>query len=207
MLGKIFWQALALIGLVAFWPLFILIAILVWLDDGWPVIFQQKRMGKNGRVFKIWKFRTMVKGAEKLKEKYRSLNETNGPVFKIRNDPRFTKIGKFLAHSGLDEFLQLINILKGEMAFIGPRPLPIEEDGRVPKKYREIRHSVLPGIISPWIFIGYHKVNFAKWMESDIKYIKEKSFWRDWFYFFEGCSTLFNLVITSLKEQLNAILK
>ena len=198
----------ALFFLIFTWPIFILIGLLILLfGGGWPVVFQQERVGKDGRVFKIWKFRTMVKGAEKLKEKYQFLNEASGPVFKIRDDPRFTKIGKFLAHSGLDELLQLVNVLKGEMAFIGPRPLPVGEDRRIPKKYRKTRHSVLPGIISPWIFIGYHKISFTKWMESDIKYVKEKSFWRDWLYFFKGSSVFFNLVITSLKEQLNPIPK
>lgn len=116
----------------------------------------------------------MVEGAEKLQFNYLKKNEANGPVFKMRNDPRFTKVGKMLAHMGLDELPQLINIVKGDMAFVGPRPLPVNESEKIPAKYRA-RFSVLPGITSPWVINGSHKLPFAKWMELDIEYVKKKS--------------------------------
>lgn len=137
-------------------------------------IFKQKRMGKDKKIFTLYKIRTMIDNAEVLKEKYLYLNEADGPVFKIRNDPRYTKIGKFLAHTGLDELPQLINIMKGDMAFVGPRPLPIDEAVRIPKKYQE-RFSVLPGITSLWVIKGAHKLSFKQWMESDLEYVRNKS--------------------------------
>ena len=120
----------------------------------------------------------MVEEAEVLKDKYRHLNEADGPVFKIRHDPRYTKIGKFLAHTGLDEIPQLINIVKGEISFVGPRPLPVEEGLKVPKIY-EKRFSILPGITSAWIVKGAHKLTFDQWMRLDLEYVKNKSFWYD----------------------------
>lgn len=142
------------------------------------ILFKQKRLRKDKKVFEMYKFRTMVEGAEKLKKKYAHLNEVNGPVFKIRNDPRYTKIGKFLSHTGLDELPQLINVFKGEMALVGPRPLPVDEAKRVPKKY-ERRFSVLPGMTSSWIIKGAHKLTFKEWMDLDLEYVKNKSFFYD----------------------------
>ena len=127
-------------------------------------------------MFKIYKFRTMVNGAEKMKEKMMDKNEANGPVFKIKNDPRLTKIGLFLCHTGLDELPQLLNIVNGEMVFIGPRPLPVNEAKQIEIKYKKDRESVFPGLISPWILNGYHKMSFKNWMETDLDYIKMKSF-------------------------------
>ena len=126
----------------------------------------------------MYKFRTMYPGAEKDQEKYRHLNEADGPVFKIRNDPRFTKFGKWLAWSGLDELPQIINILKGEMALVGPRPLPSDEEEQIPRKWRFKRRSVKPGLTSSWFIKGAHKLSFAEWMELDMKDIRRKSFWR-----------------------------
>ena len=120
----------------------------------------------------------MVDDAEKQKQNILNLNEVDGPVFKIYDDPRYTKIGRFLSHTGLDELPQLINIIKGEMDFVGPRPLPVAEAELVPKKYQE-RLSVLPGITSPWILQGAHILSFEEWMKSDLAYIKKKSLWYD----------------------------
>lgn len=156
-------------------PLILVISILLYIWQGPTVFFRQKRVGKNGRIFSIIKFRTMRVGAEREQKKYQKLNEANGPAFKIRNDPRFTPMGKFLAHTGLDELPQLINVLKGDMALIGPRPLPVLEAKKLtPAQQR--RHDVRPGIISPWILDGYHKQTFDAWMRSDIEYGKKKSF-------------------------------
>jgi len=142
------------------------------------ILFKQKRLGKDKKVFVMYKFRTMVENAEDLKPKVYSLNEADGPVFKIRNDPRYTKIGKFLSHTGLDELPQIINVLKGDMALVGPRPLPVDEAKKIPKKY-ERRFSVLPGMTSLWILKGAHKLSFDEWMSLDLNYIKKKSLWYD----------------------------
>jgi len=142
------------------------------------ILFKQKRLGKNKKPFYIYKFRTMVTDAENLKSKIKNLNESDEPTFKIYNDPRYTKIGRLLAHTGLDEIPQLINIIKGEMAFVGPRPLPIDETKKISKKY-ERRFSILPGITSLWVVKGTDHSSFKKWMEDDLEYINNKSFWYD----------------------------
>lgn len=116
----------------------------------------------------------MVAGAEKKQDKYRKYNEADGPVFKIYNDPRLTPFGKFLFQTGLDELPQLLNIVKGEMAFVGPRPLPVIEAKKVPEKY-SARFSVLPGITSPWVVEGNHAMSFKKWMELDVDYAVTKN--------------------------------
>ncbi len=116
----------------------------------------------------------MIEGAEELQKKYLNLNEASGPVFKIREDPRFTKVGRFLSHTGLDELPQLINIIKGEMALVGPRPLPEVEAKKVPKKYQK-RFSVLPGATSLWVIKGSHRLTFDEWMRLDLEYLKKKS--------------------------------
>ena len=143
-----------------------------------PVFFTQKRVGKDGRVFTFIKFRTMVLGAERLKWRYRLLNEADDPVFKIKDDPRFTNVGKFLARTGLDELAQLINVLKGEMSLVGPRPLPVNEAKKVPKKYHK-RFSILPGITSLWVVRGAHDLSFDEWMRLDIDYVENGSLFVD----------------------------
>ena len=156
-------------------PLMAVIALLVKLSSKGPVIFGQKRVGKNGEVFIMYKLRTMYVGAEKDRKKYKKLNESDGPVFKIKDDPRFVGIGKFLARTGLDELPQIINILKGEMSFVGPRPLPVYEYEKL-KPWQKKRQQVLPGVTSSWVINGKHKISFDKWMKSDLEYVKNKSF-------------------------------
>jgi len=171
-------RLIAFILLILFFPLFIILYILIKITSKGPFIFKQKRLGKDKKPFTIYKIRTMVEKAESQKSKIQNLNEADGPAFKIHNDPRYTKFGSFLAHSGLDELPQLINIIKGEMAFIGPRPLPVEEAKKVPKKY-DRRFSVLPGISSLWVTAGTNHSNFDRWMRLDLEYVKNKSFWYD----------------------------
>jgi len=120
----------------------------------------------------------MITDAEKLQKNYSSLNEIDAPMFKIKNDPRFTLFGRYISLLGLDELPQLINVIKGEMAFIGPRPLPISEACKVKKEYKK-RFTVLPGISSPWVVKGGHRMGYRKWMENDIVYVKQKSFTLD----------------------------
>jgi len=113
----------------------------------------------------------MNNNAESEKHKYLKLNEANGPVFKIKNDPRFTNFGKYLSYTGLDELPQIINVLKGEMSIVGPRPLPDHEYLKLRKKYRT-RNFVKPGITSLWVVSGSHRLSFEKWMSLDMEYIK-----------------------------------
>jgi lipopolysaccharide/colanic/teichoic acid biosynthesis glycosyltransferase len=156
-------------------PLGVFLCLIIALTSGFPVLFVQKRIGKGGKTFTLFKFRTMHVGADALQGSYRRyLNEADGPVFKIRNDPRFTRIGKFLSHTGLDELPQIVNIWKGEMAIIGPRPLPVAEAAKLKSQQRE-RHLVKPGILSPWVLDGYHTKPFSEWMKSDVAYAKRKN--------------------------------
>ena len=171
-------RLIALILLIILSPFLLILYIFVKLTSKGPFIFKQKRWGKDKRPFYIYKIRTMVENAEDLKYKIYNLNEADGPVFKIAQDPRHTKFGHFLAHSGLDELPQLWNIVRGEMAFVGPRPLPVAEAKQVPKKY-ERRFSVLPGISSPWVVKGTNHRNFDEWMRLDLEYVKNKDFWYD----------------------------
>ncbi len=181
-------------------PLFLLISVLILLSSGLPILYIQERIGLNERKFKMFKFRTMVRDADKLKSAYEEKNEVDGPAFKIRNDPRFTKIGKFLSHTGLDELPQLLNILKGEMNFIGPRPLPIYEYTQIDNKYKK-RSLVKPGILSPWVINGYHKNTFSDWMESDLKYVKQKSWKYDLEILLKGVCLVFVLLGSEIKAR------
>lgn len=143
-----------------------------WICD--YILFRQKRVGKNGRVFTLYKFRTMIRNAEVLQKKYSNKNESTGPAFKIYNDPRFTRIGKFLSHTGLDELPQLWNVVCGDMALLGPRPFPVSEAKKLLPWMKEREH-ILPGIISPAILTGTYHKDFDAWMKSDVAYAQSKS--------------------------------
>lgn len=156
-------------------PVAIFFVLMIKFASGSPVLFLQKRVGKGGRVFKIIKFRTMVINADKIQGRYLTSNESDGPVFKITNDPRFTKIGKILSRTGLDELPQLVNVLRGEMSLVGPRPLPTGEAGRLTKS-QKVRELVKPGITSTWVVEGSHNLTFAEWMRLDREYVENASF-------------------------------
>ena len=166
---------LSFLFLLVLWPILLIISFLIKVSSPGPVIFKQKRTGKNGQSFTMYKFRSMVNDAEKLKGKYQKINEADGPVFKIENDPRFTKIGKKLSHTGLDESPQIFNILKGEMSFVGPRPLPIDEEANIKIKYQPQRRKVKPGLVSSWLIKGGHDLSFEQWMKLDLEDIKKSS--------------------------------
>jgi lipopolysaccharide/colanic/teichoic acid biosynthesis glycosyltransferase len=183
----------AFILIVLLSPLMTVLSVVIIIDDGWPFWYGDKRVGKNGKIFKMWKFRSMIVGADKLQESLMAKNEANGPVFKIYRDPRHTRVGRFLFQTGLDELLQLFNIVRGEMAFVGPRPLPIKERNEIAKKYL-VREKVLPGVASPWIFNGYHTMKFEKWMESDSEYVKNKNWKTDMGLAIKGIFTLIDLL-------------
>lgn len=159
-------------------PFWAVLYLFIKLDSTGPLLYKQKRLGKDKKPFYIYKFRTMIFDAEDKKSKIEDQNEANGPVFKIYNDPRYMKIGRILAHTGLDELPQLINIIKREMAFVGPRPLPVSEANKVPEKYKQ-RFSVLPGLTSLWVINGANHNSFARWMKYDIEYVKKKNLFFD----------------------------
>ena len=177
-LSRIVYRVFTTLLFVVSGPLQGFICICIVLTSGFPVFFRQKRTGQYGKPFTLVKFRTMVAGADRLQIKYKKFNEANGPVFKIRNDPRFTQFGKLLSHTGLDELPQLWNVAKGDMALFGPRPLPISEAKEL-KDWQKKRHVIKPGILSSWILEGYHRTSFDDWMKSDIAYAKKKSLFYD----------------------------
>ena len=168
----------SLLFLMVFSPLFFIIAILIKIDSRGPVFFLQKRCGMDGREFNMYKFRTMVKDAEFLKKELK--NEMDGPMFKMKKDPRVTQTGRVLRKWSLDELPQLLNVLKGDMSLVGPRPLANEEmagDGN--NTWREIRLSVKPGVTGLWQIMGRTSGKFSDWVSYDIEYVQKRSFLMD----------------------------
>ncbi|HHT9107055.1 MAG TPA: sugar transferase [Candidatus Wunengus sp. YC64] len=157
-------------------PLFFIIAILIKRDSKGPVFFLQKRCGKDGREFNMYKFRTMVKDAETLKKRLK--NEMDGPMFKLKNDPRITVIGGILRKLSLDELPQLLNVLKGEMSLVGPRPLA-DEEMVGDDIWREIRLSVRPGMTGLWQIMGRDSGKFSDWITYDTEYVQKRSLFMD----------------------------
>ena len=161
----------AVIGIVLFLPFFLIVGILIKLTSTGPIIYTQTRVGLRGRLFELYKFRTMVINADEIRRNLKDLNEADGPAFKIKDDPRITYIGHFLRKTGLDELPQLFNILKGEMSLIGPRP-PLQEETLQYKRWQLRRLSVKPGLSCFWqIKPDRNSIKFEKWMELDLAYI------------------------------------
>jgi exopolysaccharide biosynthesis polyprenyl glycosylphosphotransferase len=165
--------ALALLLLLS--PVLLLTALLVKLTSQGPVIFAQIRFGQNRRPFRMYKFRTMVSGAEALQEALENQNEADGPVFKIRRDPRITRIGGYLRHFSVDELPQLVNVLLGDMSLVGPRPLPPRDVHRFTEAALMRRFSVRPGLTCLWQISGRSNLGFDEWIRLDLKYIDEWS--------------------------------
>ncbi|HEX4343758.1 MAG TPA: sugar transferase [Verrucomicrobiae bacterium] len=158
----------------------LLVAIIIKLTSRGPVMFKQQRAGLNGRPFMIYKFRTMVTNAEQLKDELERMNEMSGPVFKVTKDPRITSFGKFLRKFSIDEFPQLINVVRGEMSLVGPRPLPVYEVRRFDDMSYRRRLSVKPGITCLWQVSGRNNVtDFKDWVRLDLEYIDNWSLWLD----------------------------
>jgi exopolysaccharide biosynthesis polyprenyl glycosylphosphotransferase len=175
---QLFDFGLASVALILLSPLMLGIALAIKLTSKGPVIFAQKRVGLNGRIFTMYKFRTMVENAEELKAELAELNEMSGPVFKIRNDPRVTKVGRFLRRTSLDELPQLWNVLKQDISLVGPRPpLPSEVNMYDPRHRKRL--TVKPGITCIWQVSGRNEVGFEQWMDMDAEYIERWSFWLD----------------------------
>ena len=169
---------LSLIALVVLSPVFLITAVAIRLEDGDPVIFKQDRSGLNGSVFKMYKFRSMVKNAPELHKELLAQNELDGPAFKMKDDPRITKVGRFIRRTSIDELPQLINIIKGEMSIVGPRPLPVYETDEL-NAYQRQRLNVKPGLTCYWQVSGRNDIGFDEWIELDLKYIREASVWTD----------------------------
>jgi len=156
-----------------------MVAILIKFSSKGPIVFKQERVGLRGRKFYIYKFRTMVQNAEALKASLSTMNESDGPTFKIKKDPRITAIGRILRKTGLDELPQLFNVLKGEMSLIGPRP-PLSSEVEKYERWHLRRLSVKPGITCTWQIIpNRNEVVFENWMKLDMQYIEDWSVKKD----------------------------
>lgn len=161
------------LGVIILSPVFIIVALLIKIDSKGPVIFKQERVGLRGKTFYMYKFRSMVVNAEELKDKLQKQNEMSGPMFKMKEDPRITKVGKFIRKTSIDELPQLVNVLKGEMSLVGPRP-------SLPKEVNEFeswmlkRLEVKPGLTCYWQVQGRNDIGFEDWMRLDCKYVEDR---------------------------------
>jgi exopolysaccharide biosynthesis polyprenyl glycosylphosphotransferase len=171
--------AVSFLLLVALIPLFLVVAVLIKFASHGPIFFQQERVGRNKRRFRIHKFRTMVPNAEQMMAQLEAINEVSGPVFKIKNDPRLTPIGKYLRRTSIDELPQLLNVLMGEMSLVGPRPMAVRDFEGFSEDWQRRRFSIRPGITCLWQVNGRNSIPFHKWMELDMQYIQQWSLWLD----------------------------
>jgi lipopolysaccharide/colanic/teichoic acid biosynthesis glycosyltransferase len=168
----------AVVGLCLLSPLFLLVALAIKLTSRGPAFFTQWRSGLGGRRFRMVKFRTMVVDAEQRRHELLKHNEQDGPAFKVTNDPRVTRLGRFLRITSIDEFPQLWNVLKGDMSLVGPRPLPCHE-AEACEVWQRRRLDVTPGLTCIWQTRGRPRTSFALWMRLDLEYIRVQSFWTD----------------------------
>jgi lipopolysaccharide/colanic/teichoic acid biosynthesis glycosyltransferase len=159
-------------------PVMLGVAAAIKLGSDGPIIFKQWRSGMGGRPFQIYKFRTMCNNADAMKAQLRAQSEQDGPAFKMTRDPRVTRIGAFLRKTSLDELPQLINVLKGDMSLVGPRPLPLDEQAQCDQWHRG-RLDVMPGLTCIWQVYGRSQVTFEEWMRMDLGYIKRYRVWED----------------------------
>jgi exopolysaccharide biosynthesis polyprenyl glycosylphosphotransferase len=170
---------MALVLAVLLSPLFLLLTLLIKLTSRGPVFYRQTRCGLGGRKFTFYKFRSMYAGADQRREELEALNEVDGPVFKIKNDPRCTPAGRFMRKFSLDELPQLLNILKGDMSFVGPRP-PLPEEVEKYERWQRRRLRMQPGLTCLWALEGRSELNFQRWMQLDLEYIDNWSPALDW---------------------------
>mgnify|MGYP004661978213 FL=1 len=177
-------------GLILLSPLILIVSMLIKLESKGEVIFKQKRVGLNGKEFYMYKFRSMVINAEELKEQLESQNEMSGPMFKIKDDPRITKVGKFIRKTSIDELPQLINVIKGDMSLVGPRPSLPKEVEKFEQWMME-RLEVKPGLTCIWQISGRNNIDFEDWMKLDIKYVRERSLVLDFKLIFKTIFVLF----------------
>ena len=166
------------LGLLALAPLLATIAIAIKLDSRGPVLFRQRRMGRNGVPFEMFKFRTMADGAEAQKSALAARNEADGGLFKVKDDPRITRVGRWLRRTSLDELPQLLNVLRGDMALVGPRPLVLDEDSRI-EGWRRSRLQLSPGMTGPWQVFGSARIPLNEMVKIDYQYGANWSLWLD----------------------------
>lgn len=186
--GKRYWTwrrtqdiIMAVLMLLLLWPLLLIVSIIIVIDSpGAGPIFSQIRLGRDGKPFKFYKFRSMNPDAEAHLDELLDQNEMDGPAFKIKGDPRITRFGRFIRRSSIDELPQLINVLRGEMSFVGPRP-PLPREVEQYDAYCMQRLLITPGLTCYWqIQPDRNSLSSQDWMDLDVKYIKERSFWTDW---------------------------
>lgn len=181
----------SLCGIILLSPLFLIVAILIKLEDPkGKVFFAQERNGRYPKTFKMYKFRSMVHNAEDLLKDLMDRNEQTGPVFKINDDPRITKVGKFIRKTSIDELPQLFNVLKGDMSLVGPRPA-IPREVEQYNSYQMQRLAVKPGLTCIWQVSGRNNIGFDEWVEMDIEYIKTRNLWLDIKLIFKTVGVLF----------------
>lgn len=179
------------IGLILLSPLFFLVALAIKIEDPkGKVFFAQERCGKDNKPFPMYKFRSMVSNAEELLEELMEHNEMDGPVFKIKEDPRITKVGKFIRKTSIDELPQLFNILMGDMSIVGPRPAIPHEVAEY-DNYQKQRLLVKPGLTCIWQVSGRNSIAFDKWVDMDLEYIKTRNLWLDVKLIFKTVGVLF----------------
>jgi len=170
----------AMVAVVVVSPVMLAAALAIKMTSRGPVLFRQERAGLNGKPFVMYKFRSMVTNAEQLKQELARLNEMSGPVFKVTDDPRVTKVGRVLRKRSIDEFPQLFNVLRLEMSLVGPRPLPVDEVRRFDDLSHRRRLSVRPGLTCTWQVSGRNDVkDFKDWVRMDLEYIDKWSLWLD----------------------------
>lgn len=175
---RLFDVILSLMGIILLSPIFIIVIIAIKIDSKGKAFFVQERVGLKGNIFRMYKFRSMVVDAEELKKNLMTQNEMGGPMFKMKEDPRVTRVGRFIRKTSIDELPQLFNVLKGDMSLVGPRPsLPSEVKEFEP--WMMERLAVKPGITCYWQVSGRNNIDFIDWMKLDIKYVREKNIWID----------------------------
>lgn len=162
-------------GIIILSPLMLIIAILIKSEDHGPIFYKQVRVGKNGKTFKMYKFRSMFVNADKMLDKLKEQNDVDGPMFKMKDDPRVTKIGHFIRKHSLDELPQFFNVLKGDMSLVGPRP-PLPSEVVEYSEYDKQRLLVIPGCTGLWQATERNEVGFNKMVQLDIQYIQRASF-------------------------------
>ena len=181
----------SLCGIILLSPLLIIVALAIKIEDPkGSVFFSQKRCGKDNKLFPMYKFRSMVSNAEELLEELMEHNEMDGPVFKIKDDPRITRVGKFIRKTSIDELPQLFNILKGDMSIVGPRPAIPHEVAEY-SHYHKQRLLVKPGLTCIWQVSGRNSIGFEEWMEMDLEYIEKRNLWMDIKLIFKTVGVLF----------------
>jgi exopolysaccharide biosynthesis polyprenyl glycosylphosphotransferase len=175
---RIFDMVIGWLMLIVLLPLFLALAIAVKIDSPGPVFYLSRRYGRRGQLFAMYKFRTMVKNADELLKELKTRNEVDGPIFKIKRDPRVTRMGTFLRKYSLDELPQILNVINGDMSLVGPRPLPIEQIER--EDFRQLKRlDIRPGITGLWQIRGRSDLSFQRLVKWDIWYINNWSFWLD----------------------------